>query len=143
MKKSTFAAIFTAVSLAGVVAVSQIDSSRFKNATNIAAFSNHVDLGRTASRIQLRTALSNAANDRGYDINFNEIYEKGYRLGSIEETREYQRTEVNVSIGPMQGIELTIYNDARAFLYVRPSGFVSDNEIRQYLNVLSKHLPKQ
>lgn len=142
MKKNTLAAIFAAISLAGgAVVISQVDSSRFKNA--IPASSNHVDLGRTVSRTQLRTALSNAANYRDYDINFNEVYKKGYRLGSVEETSNYQWTKVNVLVGPMQWIELIIHGDTKASLYVRPFGFVSDSEIRQYLNALSKHLPKR
>ena len=44
----------------------------------------------------------------------------------------------------MRGIELTIYgNTIRASLTVKPSGFVSDKEIKQYLNTLSNYLSEQ
>jgi len=102
------------------------------------------DILKSESPVSQITALSNAANDRGYSINFDEVYEKGYRLGSVEETSNYQWTEGNVSAVPMQGIEFTIHGDtSRAALYVKPSGFVSDEEIRQYLDTLSSYLSQQ
>lgn len=135
--------IVAAVGIAGgALVVSQVDLSRFKNATNIVT-SSSVDLGRTVSRTQLRTALSNVANDMSYDINFNEVYKKGYKLGSVEETSIYQWTKVNVSIGPMRGIKLTIFGDAEAGLAIRPSGLASNKEIKQYLSTLSNYLSEQ
>ncbi len=146
MNKRTLAAIVAAVGIAGgALAVSQVDSSRFRNASESLIYFRDVDMGRTVSRAELMTALSDAASDRSWNINFKKVYEKGYKLGSVKETSNYQWTKANLPIGPMRGLELTIsgFSPADANLTVRPLGFVSDEEIRQYLDRLSHHLQKE
>ncbi len=144
MNKRTLASILTVVGIAGgALAVSQVDSSRINNAfEGIASSRKKVDLGRTVSETQLKSALSNVAKDMGYNINFNKVFEKGYRLGSVEETSKYLWTEVNVSIGPTHGIEFIIY-EGSTLMEIRPSGFASDEEIKQYLSGVSNYLSGQ
>ncbi len=146
MKKNTLAAIFAAISLAGVggaIAISQVDPSRITNATTM--FNVYpVDLGKTVSRTELKTALSNAAKDIGWSINFTESYEKRYKLGSVVETSRYRWTDVNISSGPMSGIDSRIYGtENNAYLEVDPTGFISNDEIKNYLSAVSKHLPEK
>jgi len=141
-KRTLVAILATTVIAGGALAISQVDSSRFTNVINTDLY-NSVDLVGTVSRTQLIKALSNAANDMGYDIKFKEVYEKGYRLGSVEETSRYQLTKGNVSIRPMCGIKFYINGDTRASLDLTPLGPVSDEEIKQYLSTLSNYLSEQ
>jgi len=145
MKRTLVSIVAAGIIAGGSLAALQIDPSRFDNAiTNIISLSNPVDLGKTISRTQLKTALSNAAEELGYGIDFNEVYQKGYRLGSVSETNDYRGTEVDVSIGLIRGLDLYISGgNERAGLYIEPSGFVSDEEIRQYLSVVSNYISEQ
>lgn len=149
MKKTFIAMLAAAISLAagagGAVSVSRIDysnlSSRIKNAYSIDRFS--VDLGKTVSRTELRIALSNAAKDLDWNINFTESYEKTYKLGSVEEIIRHRWTNVSISSGPISGIDAVIYGSRNTYYFDINPGFISDNEIKDYLSAVSKHLPKR
>ncbi len=150
MNKLTLAAIVAATGIAtgGAVAVSRMDPSRFRNTQEYIS-PKSVDLGMKISRDQLLEAVLSAAYDvTGKEVHFKEVYDKGYKLGSVEETREYRWTEVEVSLGFMRGLELTIHksgfgDNQKASLTVRPLGFVSDKEIKGYLNKLSANLQRR
>ena len=148
MKKLTLAAIVAAVGIAGgTVAISQLDSatrsnlsSRLQNVAMPFRFKS-VDLGKRVSKTELDTALSSAAKELGYDINFNDVYRDGYQLGSVREIRNYSKTEVSLAKG-LKGLSIDYYGSGLIF-YIEPRGFVSEEEIQQYLNAVSKHLPEQ
>lgn len=114
-------------------------------------FSSDVDLGRIVSTVQLKTALSKAAADLGYNIDFNEVYQKGYKLGSVQETKEYLWTKANVfthSGSKLNGLEFTIHDnsehgDEKVALTIYPFGDVSDENVKKYLGKLSDYLSNE
>jgi hypothetical protein len=88
MKKRGLVKLATMAAVVGSATwgISQVDEGRFDNAINYRSWD--VDLGRTVSPGQLKTALSNAAEDMGWDINFTPHYAEGFKLGSVHETSE-------------------------------------------------------
>ncbi len=105
--------------------------------------SRKVDLGRIVGGEQLKNALSSTAQDLGWKISFRETYERGYKLGSVEETRKYRWTEVDVSTRQNHRLELTVYDSYYSFEGEAASLAVTsgpDEEVKTYLNRLSHHL---
>ena len=149
MNKRTLAAILAVGIAGGAVAASRLDSvknfdlsSRIMNAASISTGTREVQLGQTVGKTKLEAALSSAANELGYSIGFDDVYRKGYQLGSVRETSNYHYTGISITKGGLpRGLEISFYSpDVNNSFYIRPTGLVSDQEIKQYLNVVSKHL---
>ncbi len=145
MSKRTLAAILAVGIAGGAIAVSQLPSVKNFDLSSRITNIRPVALGRTVSKAELEAALSSAAKELGYSINVNDVYKKGYELGSGRETSTYRWTDANLRKGFFQhGLEVTFYcPDVTHSFSIRPEGFGSEEEIKQYLSAVSNYLSEQ
>ena len=103
-----------------------------------------VEIGKTVDYPTLEKALIKAAEEVGLRATVKDKFEKGYKLGSLEETSTYSHTLI--SIGGILFPAMTLYlgdkNSRDCFIVWSgfPHGFASTGRVREYLNAVSKNL---
>jgi len=106
--------------------------------------SKKVEIGRVVHYSDLEKALRKAAEKVGWTAEVRDIYKQGYRLGSVQETEEYDHTEVTLRgrVFPIAQVNIYGKGDLTYFFVSRAgrSGRAS-KRIQQYLSAVSKHLP--
>ncbi|MBI2045108.1 hypothetical protein HYT23_03550 [Candidatus Pacearchaeota archaeon] len=103
-----------------------------------------VDIGRTVDYETLERALRSAAEKVGLRATFSDQYSEGYRLGSVQETKAYSHTIVNLSGRFLPAMEIIIYDKHPTNRFSVWSGlgwgFASKSTVKAYLSAVSEAL---
>ena len=103
-----------------------------------------VDIGKKVDYKTLETALIRAAEEVGWKAGVQDEFEKGYRLGSVEETQDYMSTIVYLRGRLFPAMQVRMHNkNLSDGFFIRtgfPFGVASEKRIRKYLNVVSANL---
>ena len=103
-----------------------------------------VEIGRTVSFDSLETAVRDAAEEMGWKVEVRAIYEKGYKLGSVEETSNYKHTEFVLKGRFGRRIKtLRVYGRGATpnfFMSDIGDGTMSAKKTIEYLSAVSEHL---
>ena len=103
-----------------------------------------VDLPKTVTGEALEQACIKAAEEMGYRARPVDDFERRYSLGSVQEHKDYNQTNIRIGnllpalqvIGIRKGEEQN-----RFFIWTGwPDGFASDKKVQQYLSAVSKYL---
>jgi len=140
-RKITLAAILGSTVLAGC------QENVIKSSKEVRKpISSKVELSQKVDYGSMETAIIRAARDFGYGIEIKDIYSTNYKFGSIKEMEEYSYTKIILRKNLFWRIEIDAYKNLYGTDYFwvdnAPLSFTSDNEIKKYLETVSKYLPK-
>lgn len=103
-----------------------------------------VEIGKTVTYESLESALREAAKDMGWEVSAKDKFSKGYRLGSVHETREYKWTDFNLRGLVLPLMQITVHDkgstDSFSVLTGLLWGVALPLEVRKYLSAVSGHL---
>lgn len=114
---------------------------------NFAAILNRmakVDIGKTVNYKALETALIKAAEEMGWKAQVQDEFRKNYRLGSVQETQDYDGTQVFLTGRLFSAMQVRVHDkEPRDYFYVWtgfPHGFASNRRVKEYLSAVSRNL---
>lgn len=106
-----------------------------------------VNLKETVGYETLIEALKKAAKELGWKASVKECYRREYKLGSLEEIQEHDKTKISLNGRLLPACEVILYyKGPRRLFYLNtgfwctPYGFASKEKVKQYLEMVSEEL---
>lgn len=105
-----------------------------------------MNIGKKVDYKTLETALIKAAEEVGWRASAEDKFEKGYRLGSVEEIQKYSGTRIRLKGKYFAAAQITlnkewIWPTDRFPIWTGfPFGFASEGRIKDYLEAVSRNL---
>ena len=109
-----------------------------------------VDITKTVEYSTLEDALRKAAKEVGWKFSIRDVFEESYKLGSVQEIKEYNYTVVRLSSEDRRGL-IQSTDRATVMIYGRTPkdkfiinrsvlGYTTEEEIKKYLDAVSRNL---
>ena len=103
-----------------------------------------MEIGKRVEYENLEKALLKAAEEMGWKANFQDKFDKNYKLGSVKEVQEYASTHVRLRGTLFDTMQVIIYGKKpQDYFFIRtgfPWGITSEKKVQKYLSAVSENL---